>query len=116
MTMKTSNRIAHLVDDLAALWTEPTLEILNDAGNAPASVDSEIDAWHNLSAAIHTALRRQFASFNAVREQVFGQVIAALARKYNLWLTSHEVDEQIHSLIQERRPTAAEREIFSELG
>jgi hypothetical protein len=111
--MKTS-RLTRLVNDLAGYWTEPVLEILKSAGKALVAVQSEIETWHTLNAALQSELREQWAlgttsSLSRVKERVFARAFSYLARKHNLR------DEHIRQSIEEDRSTTAERRLFQEL-
>ncbi len=121
--MKTSRRIPQLVDELAAHWTEPALEILKSVGHSRVTVQSEIETWRSLSAALQSAVeeRRRFSSSPAVslrgiREKVFGQAIEALVRENNLSLSWPEIYERSRVLILNSQSTAAERELFGVLA
>lgn len=119
--MNASNPMTRLVDDLAALWTEPALEILRAAGATPASVATEIETWHTLAAVLRTELHGQWAfraatkvSLGTLMERVFRRALARLLDRHNLKSTYASVRHTLQ-VIRERQTTVAEQRIFGEL-
>jgi hypothetical protein len=120
--MNAANEITRLVDDLAAHWTEPTLEILNAAGIPSVSVELEIEAWHVLKGALRSELRWQRAfrsstmvSLTMLREQVLQKTALFVFQKHNPGPIPRDLGATVRLLAADRRSTAAERGVYMEI-
>jgi hypothetical protein len=120
--MNTAIEFTLLVDDLAAHWTEPALEILKSAGIRVISVDMELEAWRTLRKILHSELRWQRAfrlstlvSLSAVMEQVLRKATLLVADKFAPRLVSYVFESRIRRLAGERRSTEAERRLYAEI-
>src|SRR5262249_35076299 len=120
--MNTANDIANLVEDLAAHWTDPALEILRAAGMHAVSVDMELETWRTLKKVLRSELRWQRAfrfstlvSLSTVMEQVFRQATLLVAQKFERQSVTSEFENRIRRLAGDRRSTAAERDLFARM-
>jgi hypothetical protein len=112
-----------LVDDLAAHWTEPALEILKAAGFGPISVDMEVETWRALQEVLRSELRWQRAfrlstlvSLSTVMEQVLRKATLIAARIFEPQAVSSEFKTRIRRLAGDRRSTLAERRLYAEIA
>ena len=114
--MNTTNMLALLIDDLAADWTEPALEILKDAGLRTISVETELDTWRALQKALRQEMRWQrsfrvstLVSLRTLREQVLRTAVMVIAREYDANLTSYEFEMRIRGAVADVPCDDAER-------
>jgi hypothetical protein len=120
--MNTANDITNLVEDLAAHWTEPALDILKAAGIHEVSVDMELETWQTLKKVLQSELRWQRAfrfstlvSLGTLMEQVFRQATLSVAQRLEPQSVSSEFKNRIRRLAGDRRSTAAERDLFARM-
>jgi hypothetical protein len=120
--MNTANDITNLVEDLAAHWTEPALEILKAAGFHEVSVDMELETWQTLKKVLQSELRWQRAfrfstlvSLGTLMEQVFRQATLSVAQRFEPESVSSEFENRIRRLAGDRRSTAAERDLYARM-
>jgi hypothetical protein len=118
--MKTTNEMTRLVDDLAALWTEPVLEILQAAGVRRVPVDMELETWRLLRKVLRSELRWQRAfrfstqvSFGTLMEQVLRNTALLVVRNFSPQFTSSRVEMQIRRMVADRQATPAERRLYT---
>jgi hypothetical protein len=116
--MKIKRDFASLVDDLAALWTEPVLEIMKASGVNVISVDMEIETWRTLRRVVHAQLRWQRAfrystlvSIGMVMQDAIREVTLLLMARSHPCLVSSQFEGQIRLWAGERRSTATERRL-----
>ena len=120
--MNRQNDLTRFVDDLAGHWTDPALEVLKDAGIHQVSVDVEVATWRALRIALRAELRRQqsfrssaLVSLHALTEQVFRKATRLVAQTFEPQAVSAEFEKRVLSSITDRRSTAAERRVYTEL-
>ena len=120
--MKTANELTVLVDDLAAYWTEPTLEILKDAGLPEISVEMELQTWRMLHMVLDQELRWQrsfrvstLVSLSTLMERVLREAALVIAGNSDPDTVTYEFEIRIRRLASERRSTKAERELYSRI-
>ncbi len=118
--MKSTNEMTGLVDDLAALWTEPILEILKVAGVGRVPVAMELETWRTLRKVLRSELRWQRAfrfstqvSFGTLMEQVLRTTALSVLRNFSPALTSAAAEIQIRRLVGDRQGTPAERRLYA---
>ncbi len=111
-----------LVDDLAAHWTDPALEILKAAGVSAVSIDMELETWRTLREILQAELRWQRAfrfstlvSLGTVMEEVLRDTILAVAQKFAPQALSFAFDRRVQQSVRDRRATASERRLYAEL-
>ena len=120
--MNTANDMTNLVEDLAAHWTDPALEILTAAGIHAVSVDMELETWQTLTKVLQSELRWQRAfrfstlvSLGTLMEQVFRQATLSVAQRFEPQSVTSEFENRIRRLAGDRRSTAAERDLFARM-
>jgi len=120
--MKITHDLVSLVDDLAAHWTEPVLEILKSSGIRSISVDIEIEAWRTLKRILRSQFRWQRAfrystlvSLGMVMQDTIREAVLILARQFDPGRVSSQLEGQVRQWAGERRSTAAERRVFAEI-
>jgi hypothetical protein len=120
--MNTASDITNLVEDLAAHWTEPALEMLRGAGIRAVSVEMELETWQTLKKVLQSELRWQRAfrfstlvSLGTLMEQVFRQATLSVAQRFEPQSVSSEFENRIRRLAGDRRSTAAERDLFARM-
>ena len=120
--MNTANDITNLVEDLAAHWTDPALEILRAVGVHDVSVDMELETWQTLKKVLQSELRWQRAfrfstlvSLGTLMEQVFRQATLSVAQRFEPQSVTSEFENRIRRLAGDRRSTAAERDLFARM-
>jgi len=120
--MNTANDITNLVEDLAAHWTDPALEILRAAGIHAVSVEMELQTWQTLKKVLQSELRWQRAfrfstlvSLGTLMEQVFRQATFSVVAGSVHQSVSSEFENRIRRLAGDRRSTAAERDLFARM-
>src|SRR5262245_46821857 len=120
--MSTAYNSTRLVDDLAGHWTEPALEILKSAGIREVSVKMELETWQILKNVLRAELRWQrtfrsstLVSLSTLMQQVLQEAILLVAQQFEVELVSAEFVYRMQRLISDRRPTAAERNLYAEI-
>ena len=120
--MNTANDMTNLVEDLAAHWTDPALEILRAVGVHDVSVDLELETWQTLKKVLQSELRWQRAfrfstlvSLGTLMEQVFRQATLSVAQRFEPQSVTSEFENRIRRLAGDRRSTAAERDLFARM-
>ena len=120
--MNTANDMTNLVEDLAAHWTDPALEILRAVGVHDVSVDMELETWQTLKKVLQSELRWQRAfrfstlvSLGTLMEQVFRQATLSVAQRFEPQSVTSEFENRIRRLAGDRRSTAAERDLFARM-
>ena len=120
--MNMANDITNLVEDLAAHWTDPALEILRAVGVHDVSVDMELETWQTLKKVLQSELRWQRAfrfstlvSLGTLMEQVFRQATLSVAQRFEPQSVTSEFENRIRRLAGDRRSTAAERDLFARM-
>jgi hypothetical protein len=110
------------VEDLAAHWTDPALEILRAVGVHDVSVDMELETWQTLKKVLQSELRWQRAfrfstlvSLGTLMEQVFRQATLSVAQRFEPQSVTSEFENRIRRLAGDRRSTAAERDLFARM-
>lgn len=118
--MNTAND--RLVDDLAAHWTDPALEILKAAGVPAISIDMELDTWRTLKEVLQSELRWQRAfrfstlvSLGMLMEQVLRKATLSAAQKFAPQAVADDFENRIRRSVRDRRATVAERRLYAEL-
>ena len=103
--MKTANEVTVLVDDLAASWTEPTLEILKDAGLRDISVDTELQTWGMLRMVLRQELRWQrsfrvstLVSLSTLMERVLREAALVVAGNADPEAITYELEKRVRRL------------------
>jgi hypothetical protein len=97
--MSTTGPITRVVDDLAAHWTDPVLEILKVGGIGNISVEMELATWRTLKEVLNTELRWQ-RSFR----------VSTLAGIHP------RVDEQVHGRGASRGSASGRAEVRASIG
>lgn len=117
--MNAIDQTARSLDDLAALWMEPTLDVLVTVGLPSVSVGFEIDTWRTLVANLRRELRwrRVFGiapprSMNAIRERIVTQTASLLTKTHGLTVEPNELPHRVREAFRSWRPMAAERDAF----
>jgi hypothetical protein len=117
--MNTMNDSTRLVDDLAAQWTEPALEILKAGGVPAISIDMELETWRTLKEVLQAEIRWQRAfrfstlvSLSMLMEQVLRKAALLVAKKFVPVAVTPEFRLRIRSLVRGRSATPAERRLY----
>ena len=120
--MNTANDMTNLVEDLAAHWTDPALEILRAVGVHDVSVDMELETWQTLKKVLQSELRWQRAfrfstlvSLGTLMEQVFREATLLVAQRFQPESVTSEFENRIRRSASDRRSTAAERDLFARM-
>jgi len=120
--MSTTNDNSHLVDDLAAHWTDAALEILRSAGIRSISVDLELDIWRNIKRTLNAEVRWQRAfrystlvSLSTLREHVLHKTTLPAVRMIVVPELVRTIEDRVRSLVRVQRTTAAEARIYDAL-
>jgi hypothetical protein len=120
--MNTVDDMTRLVDELAALWTEPALEILSATGMQSITVDMEVEMWGILKDVLHTELRWQRAfrsstvvSLRMLMEQVFRTAASFVYQRHTPWPIPYEFSARVRRFAADRRATMAERSLYMEI-
>ena len=120
--MNANNNSTRLVDDLAAQWTEPALEILKAAGVAAISIDVELATWRALRDVLKAELRWQRAfrfstlmSFSMLMESVIRKATLLVAQKFAPQSVSAELEGRIRSSVRDRIATVSELRLYADL-
>jgi hypothetical protein len=120
--MNTVDDMTRLVDELAAAWTEPALEILSATGMQSITVDMELEMWEILKDVLHSELRWQRAfrsstvvSLRMLMEQVFQSAVVFVYQRHTTWPIPYEFFARIRQFAADRRATTAERSLYMEI-
>jgi hypothetical protein len=119
--MNAANDKTRLVDDLAALWTEPVLEILKASGTRHVSVDLELAVWHTLRKVIRIKLGNQafrsatLAPLASLMEQVLRRATVHLILTFHVPVLARAVEKRVFQEAGGRIATPTERRIYAEL-
>jgi hypothetical protein len=120
--MNAVSELVRLVEELAAHWTEPALEILTSAGMRPVSVDLELEMWQVLKRVLRGELRwpRSFRSSTVVSmpmlmEQVLQKAAVFVYQKHAPWPVPYELAAAIRQFAADRRASVAERNLYAEI-
>ena len=87
--MNAANEFSRLLDELAAHWTDPVLEILKATGTRRVSVEMEVGAWHTLRAVLRLELRQQafrrssLVSLATLMEEVLRKATLLVRRRFD---------------------------------
>ena len=120
--MKITHDLAALVDDLAAHWIEPVLEILKSSGVRSISVDTEIEAWRTLKRILYSQFRWQrtyrystLVSLGMVMQDTIREAVLFLTKRFRPDLNSSQLERHVRQWAGERRSTPEERRLFAEI-
>jgi hypothetical protein len=120
--MNGSNEFTGLVDDLAAHWAEPTLEVLKNAGALDLSVDTEVQTWRTLKKVLHRELGWQWSfrvsavnSLSALMERVIRKSARRIARSRHPEMDSYDFESRVQRLTAGRRSNELERRVYAQL-
>src|SRR5205807_2418698 len=100
-TMNAANEFSRLLDELAAHWTDPVLEILKATGTRRVSVEMEVGAWHTLRAVLRLELRQQafrrssLVSLATLMEEVLRKATLLVRRRFDAIEISRDVENRI---------------------
>jgi hypothetical protein len=120
--MFTATKITRLVDELAAHWTEPTLEILKGAGVRNIPVAMEVEAWRTLKVVLRRELRWQqsfrvstLVSLSTLMEHVLREGALRVAERFEPGAVTYAFETRIRRLAGDRRATQPERQVYARI-
>jgi len=110
-----------VVNELAARWTEPALELLAASGVHGVSVSMELDIWRTLKNVMHLALRRQQSlplvtmRLDAFRKQVLLAAMLRVAGKYVHSFDIFALEGRLRSWIGRQPVQAADLWLYAQM-